>query len=66
MNLDLKIESSIKAWLWRLVYGPAQIVDGLIAVVTLSLVKSNFALYAARQLAQTRCSNKWDQYDMTA
>lgn len=54
MRLNRKIERSGKAWFWRLALGPAQLLDGVVSICTLTFVNSGFALATARALSRAR------------
>lgn len=47
-------EKSWKCWAWRLLFGPASIIDGVVELTTLSLVGTNCRLTVSRNLAQAR------------
>ena len=53
-------EPSLTAKLWRLMYGPAQIADGVVSTVTLGYVVTGLALATARRtsLARMRSETK--------
>jgi hypothetical protein len=41
--------------MWRLLIGPAMVVDGLVRTLTLSLLTPKLSLRAALNLARARC-----------
>jgi hypothetical protein len=47
-------EPNLRAWVWRILVGPALILDGLIATVTLGMASGSFTLNAPRNLAMAR------------
>jgi hypothetical protein len=54
MALNLKGEHTAKAWLFRALLGPAQIIDGVFALATIGTVAPGLALRAARALSRSR------------
>lgn len=54
MRLNLKLEKTVGSWFWRLMLGPAQLLDGVVSICSLTFVKSTFALDAARALSRSR------------
>ena len=52
--LNTKLEPNAASWLLRGLLGPAQLVDGAVATVTLGTVNLGLALAAARRLARER------------
>ena len=54
MRLNMKKEPNAKAWMLRAMIGPASLLDGVIATVTLGFVSTEFTLATARALALVR------------
>jgi len=53
-------EPSMRAWFWRLLIGPANIVDGVIAILTLGTIGFSCSYNVARKLHRARClSEPW-------
>jgi hypothetical protein len=49
-----KREASWQCWMWRLLFGPAAIADGLIETLTLSFYGLGLRLAVSRNLALAR------------
>lgn len=47
-------EPSLKAWFWRVLIGPATIVQGVVATLTLGTVSVYLSVECARWLAKAR------------
>jgi hypothetical protein len=54
MRMNTKFEESVGAWFWRLLLGPAQVLDGVITICTLTFVSGGLALACSRALARAR------------
>lgn len=53
-RVNLKPERTLKAVMWRYLLGPAMILDGLVATLTLGSVSVGSALEVSRRLALSR------------
>lgn len=49
-----KIEPNAEAWFWKLMYGPANILDGVIQTVTFGFCGITLPLWVAKNLAYAR------------
>ena len=56
-----KKEHSAKAWLWRLLLGPASVLDGIVETLSFSFIGVGARLSASRNLAKSRLKN-WVRY----
>ncbi len=54
MHINSKIEKTPKAWALRALFGPALIVDGVVALFTFSTISLGLSLKCARALAKSR------------
>ena len=61
MRLNMKKEPNAKAWMLRAMIGPASLLDGVIATVTLGFVSTEFTLATARALALVRIESSNDR-----
>lgn len=52
--MNRKIEHTTKAWAWRLLLGPALLLDGAIATLTVGTFSVGAALGVSRRLAMAR------------
>jgi hypothetical protein len=57
VKANLKPEQSGKAWGWRVLLGPAMLLDGVLATLSLGTLNAGAALGAARRLAAERFVN---------
>lgn len=57
-------EPSLKAWFWRVLIGPATIVQGVVATLTLGTVSVSLAMECARWLAHARLTGKVSKWDL--
>jgi hypothetical protein len=53
VSFSLK-ERDIKTFAWRMLMGPAQIIDGLVYTFTLGCVAAGLSLKVARRMMQSR------------
>lgn len=51
-----KPESSAKAWAWRIVLGPASVLDGVVEFFSLGFISFGAKLAVARNLARARAA----------
>lgn len=56
MTLNRNGETSAGAWLWRVLLGPAQIVDGAAATLTFGTLNLGIGLATARLLSKARAN----------
>lgn len=54
MNINRKIEQTATAWAWRVLLGPAMLLDGALSTLTLGTLSLGAALKVSRRLAMTR------------
>lgn len=54
MKLNKHIEKSVMAWVLRALVGPAAIVDGVVATLSIGSLSTGCALAVARKLALVR------------
>jgi len=54
MNVNRKREQTVEAWVWRLLLGPAMLVDGIVFTLTASTVSTGVVLEVSRRLAMAR------------
>lgn len=54
MRLNLTGESSVEAWFWRLLLGPAVLLDGLATTLTGGTVFLGMSLAASKRLGKAR------------
>ena len=54
MQINKKLEPNIKSWFWRLVLGPAIILEGIVATITVGTVSLGLSLKVARNLGRVR------------
>jgi hypothetical protein len=54
MRVNKRIETSAAAWMWRALLGPAMLVDGVIATLSVGTVSVAAALGVSRRLAVAR------------
>ncbi len=54
MALNLKPEPFVRCYGWRVLFGLSLIADGLVYLLTLTVVRPSCALWASRRLAQSR------------
>jgi hypothetical protein len=54
MNVNRKIEQTAVAWAWRSLLGPAMLIDGVLATLTLGTLSVGAALEVSRRLAMAR------------
>lgn len=58
MYINKRREPGVKSWLFRCMFGPACILDGIVGTVTLGYVNMRFSLWVARKLAFARISEE--------
>lgn len=49
-----KPEKTLRAWIWRLAFGPSLIVEGAIQTISFGFVRPGLPLQAAKMLARSR------------
>jgi hypothetical protein len=54
MYLNTNLERSWEAWKWRLLIGPACIVDGLISTLTFGFLSTRLYFYCTKELSNVR------------
>jgi hypothetical protein len=54
IRFNLKLEKTVQSWLWRLLFGPALLVDGSLSILTFGCVNIGASLEVARKLAKSR------------
>ena len=54
MKVTRQVEKTARAWLWRSLLGPAMLVDGLLATLTVGTLSAGAGLSVSRRLAMAR------------
>ena len=57
MRINRKLEDNLASSLWRFAIGPAQLLDGVVSICTLTFIYPGFALWTSRQLAKSRLTH---------
>lgn len=57
MRLNRKREQTARAWIWRALWGPALLVDGICSTLTVGTLNAGAALEVSRRLAMARISS---------
>jgi len=58
MRLNLKREPNASVWVWRVLFGPAQIMDGVVSTISAGTLFLGAALAVSRQMAMSRTAAK--------
>lgn len=53
-QMNLELERSFSAWMFRILLGPSIIIEGIVATFTLGTVSTGLHLFVARKLARAR------------
>ena len=59
MHANFKNEPSPKAWMFRLIFGPALLLDGAVQTLSLGTLSLGAALWVARRLSLERHTAQW-------
>jgi hypothetical protein len=69
MKLNKACDESWKVWMWRLLFGPAMIIDGVVHTLSFSFVTTKLSLGCAKRMAKARleaaqkkCVDGYDDY----
>lgn len=54
MRFNRKPETTFKAWVFRALLGPAMLLDGILATITIGTLSFAFTLSIARSLSNAR------------